>query len=1336
MSKHMQCIFALVVLTASAAQAQNAGLVPFTLPWNDHSVGPTDASSLNRTPLGAVTIGPDGHLMRDAQRLRLWGMNLAFPACFPTHAEADAVAARLAKLGFNAVRLHGCDHGYGGRTLIDYTRGNSRTLDEEMLDRFDYLTSALERRGIYVDVNLLVARRFLPDDAPAGAPLWPLAPLPPDGPYFDTEMMDLHKSLGFFFDPIFSAQQEYARMLLGHRNPYTGRTYAEDPGVVFVEIANETGLVHFWLTGGMSDYPAALQDELRRKWNLWLQDVAGYASTTALRAAWGLDQARVELLKNRTFAEPIAPWQVNVNAPAQATASVEPAADGGSPALRIDVTTAGTEGWHVQVMQPGLVLTAGETYTLAFRAKATGLSPIAYSLGRNASPWEWFHPWQPPTTLGSDWRDCSLSFLAPEAVTGVPDIRVEFNNFGLATGTLWLAQPSLLSGPEPLPAAQTLEAGTIPILLKPGTAGQAATSDWIRFLLDAEGSYWQRMHTFLKSELKVSALIIGTQIITSPPSLQATLDVVDTHRYLSHPQWPEGVPAWDPVDWYQSSTSAVASPPGIMDVIAAAKVKGKPFVVTETGHLMPNPHSSEGPLLTAAYASLQDADGIFSFAWAGGGSGSANDDVLFTAEWVSDNGDLGSSPSQNVNQAIASRMFRGFGVTASSRVFTVAMPASAELASMVDRGQAWRPVDAFASALAPQSSLLGRVEMDLAPGAVDSPSPFPDLASTTRFVSDTGELAWDVSNPAAGYVTINAAKTRAFIGFTDESPTTTRSVALGGPGVDCASASAACVVLSPGATRQRWCTMALELIEGSSFAGSGRALLTLTGDGENTGMQWTDSTKVSVGRHWGYAPTLVEVVPAKLTLPRAAGEVRVYALDGWGQRAAEVAVKDASGRAEITLGADFPTLWYEVVLGTASEPGGDGDTQRALCATYCDDLTRALPTCEPERPTCLARCAAYLGKTRTASCECTTGRRDLMACLHQAPATALSCNGLPLHVAANGPCQDESRAFDRCIGDRAPCDWTRELVDDLEDGNDRIPTTSGRHGSWWLATGGGTTGAPASFGPVAGGARESRYAARLSAVRPDGNAWAILGVTLADDQAYDLSNYDGLAFYAKGQGSVRVEVQTLDTANTGSHGEGIALGPDWEYHVVLFDDPRFRQASWSAQASFVPARATAVLFKAERLDAVDFSIDDVELLRRPDSGIDGGTPGGTVDGGSPEASVPDVSIVQDGGLDGRDAANADGEPETARDGVIQLPEPGVRDANAVASPDATLGPDLPSWKDGPLPAGRDAGAKAGGNGHGCGCRIGRGGEDDGNLVWCLVFLLLPLACNRGRSGRR
>ena len=98
----------------------------------------------------------------DGRRLRLWGVNLPMQSNRPAKQDAAAYAAHLARFGVNCVRIHHFD--WPAPVGIIARQPNSRTFDAEQLDRFDYFFAELKKRGIYVDLNLNVGRRFQKDD--------------------------------------------------------------------------------------------------------------------------------------------------------------------------------------------------------------------------------------------------------------------------------------------------------------------------------------------------------------------------------------------------------------------------------------------------------------------------------------------------------------------------------------------------------------------------------------------------------------------------------------------------------------------------------------------------------------------------------------------------------------------------------------------------------------------------------------------------------------------------------------------------------------------------------------------------------------------------------------------------------------------------------------------------------------------------------------------------------------------------------------------------------------------------------------------------------------------
>jgi hypothetical protein len=214
-------------------------------------------------------------------------------------------------------------------------------------------------------------------------------------------------------------------------------------------------------------------------------------------------------------------------------------------------------------------------------------------------------------------------------------------------------------------------------------------------------------------------------------------------------------------------------------------------------------------------------------------------------------------------------------------------------------GRAWDLVHAGHVGVAREAALVHRVALAVGGGkpAADR-GPEWTRPAGGRYASDTGELLWDLSAKGRGVVTVNAPRSKAVIGYG------------GGKRFDLAG-----VVVEPGSTAQDgWGVVTLTVMEGN-LPGPGRLLVTATGSAENTGMKWKSAARDSVGRNWGRAPSLVEGVPARITLPVPAARAWAWALDERGGRRAALPVQAGTGgQAVVTLGPVSQTLWYEIEL--------------------------------------------------------------------------------------------------------------------------------------------------------------------------------------------------------------------------------------------------------------------------------------------------------------------------------------------------------------------------------------------------------------------------------------
>ena len=872
------------LLVARVGAASPPELVPFVMPWNDASLGPTDLSKLSSHPagsLGRLTVDANGHFSDGGERIRFWGVNFAGVPAFPQQTDADAIAARLAKFGVNIVRFHHLDATWYSTALIDYKSDSSQVIDSAQLDKIERLVAALAEHGIYTNFNIQTARIFQKNDGLAGD----VTLLAGD--------LDAHKLISMIDPRATELQQQYAKAVLTHVNPNRQQAWKDDPAVAVVEILNEQGLIHSWLGGKLDSLPDPWHGLLTDAWNEWL--LTRYVDTASMQSAWKMADVPFgpELLQNADFSQGTANWRLEVAGTAQATTSIVPNADGTNSALCIDTAQVSDQAWHVQINQPGLAVAAGQAYTVSIRIRAQGITSATFGLRQSVDPWGAL-PGTGNLSLTTTWQDHRFSFIAD---TAEPYVRYDLSGLGAKLGQVCFTQPSFrVGGKFALDTSLTLESGTVPLVNRSGSLGftASATDDFIEFLHDRELAYFTGMRDFVHNDIGFTGFVGGTIVGTSTPTIQAKMDVVDSHAYWQHPQFP-GTP-WDPVNWFINNVSMVDSPPGTLSTLGAEDVLGLPHTVSEYNHPAPNTYGSEAPLLIASFGALQDWDGIYFFDYGSDVNGDSSPD--WDTKYISGFTPIDQHPPKLVNFMQAALLFRKGLLAPANDQAVVAMTDSSERDAIRRVGHAWGPVNALDVGM-PQEAAYKRMRLSLQPGAINSgiPSASEIAGYGTNWLSDTSELRWSMPGGSQNFVVIDAPRVKAAVGHIPSD-----GLELHG------------VKFTPGETRQNWCTLSAVATEGDFQGGPARIVVAATGDVENTAQQWKDSTKSSVGSQWGHAPTLVEPVSASVELPIDARRVSAWALDGNGQRGDALTVTGDTTHAVIQLGLPEATLWYEIAV--------------------------------------------------------------------------------------------------------------------------------------------------------------------------------------------------------------------------------------------------------------------------------------------------------------------------------------------------------------------------------------------------------------------------------------
>ena len=181
------------------------------------------------------------------KRQRFYGVNLGFTANFPDHAFADQLATRLARLGYNAVRIHHIDHPF--KEGVNKETPDLVALNAERMDRLDYFVSKLYEKGIYVTTDLYTIR-LVPWTA-IGIQRGDFVP------------MNVFKNLVLVHEPAFENWKAFAKNLLTHVNPYTKRAYKDDPGMPFISLVNEGALTMCW-------WQIRNEEPMKKAWASWL----------------------------------------------------------------------------------------------------------------------------------------------------------------------------------------------------------------------------------------------------------------------------------------------------------------------------------------------------------------------------------------------------------------------------------------------------------------------------------------------------------------------------------------------------------------------------------------------------------------------------------------------------------------------------------------------------------------------------------------------------------------------------------------------------------------------------------------------------------------------------------------------------------------------------------------------------------------------------------------------------------------------------------------------------------------------------------------------------------
>lgn len=181
--------------------------------------------------------------------VRFYGTNLVATAQFPPREWADRLADRMAQAGFNLVRIHHHDDGLSVRK-----NGVSTELNQENLERLNYLINCFKKRGIYIITDCYVSRTFTQEE-------------------IDKWGSKHFKNLVFLNPSAMDNWKQFVRNWFTAKNPYTGIALKDDPILIGVNLINEGNLGTSW-KGAEKLHEAAFAE--------WLKNNGRSAELTAV----------------------------------------------------------------------------------------------------------------------------------------------------------------------------------------------------------------------------------------------------------------------------------------------------------------------------------------------------------------------------------------------------------------------------------------------------------------------------------------------------------------------------------------------------------------------------------------------------------------------------------------------------------------------------------------------------------------------------------------------------------------------------------------------------------------------------------------------------------------------------------------------------------------------------------------------------------------------------------------------------------------------------------------------------------------------------------------------
>ncbi|TYP69125.1 stalk domain-containing protein [Paenibacillus methanolicus] len=747
--------------------------------WEESTLGtPLDVSGLvldaPAGKYGFVTVKNGHFYFSNGKRIKFWGTNIGLNGLYPTHEEAVKITDKIATLGFNAVRLIGMDATEPNIGLIDRTKDHTQALDLANLDRFHYLISEFKKRGIYVVLSLNADRTYKSGDEVA-----------------NSDSVGRAKGINLFDDRMIELNQQFNQLMLSAKNPYTGLSLKEDPVVAMMEMTNENQLFEKWVDGSLeatsrTAIPVYYVQQLNKKYNQFL--LGKYGSHSVLSKAWSNPVSSFNLIANGDFeTDYTKTWSIDqrngLNV-AEVIRTKSGTVDGSNYLSVGNILSPFKSFDDGVIRQSGVKLVKGKTYEVSFdvRTSIPAKSTLRVEVKNVATNYNYGLDKYETVLPSKKWKRYKYTFVANENTSKIPDASLTYGFGYFGGGNLDIDNVQIKEVQlKVFGSGENLDRGTVKRTIW-GERFQyvlqrtADTTEFYYSLLTSTfASYKQHLRT-----IGVKVPITTSQNYRNNVEIMARAvsgDYMSGHVYWDHPEFP--AKQWDKYNFTMKNESMIKTAAQsstefgnrywgygkFLQYIALTRVEGMPFVIGEWRQPYPNDTEFEALSVISAYGQLQDWDGIFAFNFCDNCSYGSSDERL--DYWFN----IYNSPSMLAQlPSYAVSFLKGHIKPAVKSAVYKYNNSEVVRGNIVDGylnnnnfniGQgvpAWlflkhRVSKKFNEA---RTSL----ETDILTHEEDT-----NLVNTTRHVSDTGEIVWDVSMPGSEHLAIDTDYTQALTGF-------------------------------------------------------------------------------------------------------------------------------------------------------------------------------------------------------------------------------------------------------------------------------------------------------------------------------------------------------------------------------------------------------------------------------------------------------------------------------------------------------------------------------------------------------------------------------------------